>query len=366
MAVEYLPVINDQDQFGRTALFNMSSNIKANVDVLKWHLNNRASLSISANDRSPRWKGLTCLHAAIASLQPRYQCKFRPLDADIMDFFDYTATNLKRQAPYYDEVDRINQKSRIELLIQSGADLFAVADSYGTPTDLARFTGNYELWIDCLKACGISIKELLATDKKTERTNGFSVTKRLVHERRLEKQQLRQHFNAIFNALDDYVSSKDTNLMQSEGYITPTLPLNTNLYNQELQLFRKSFSRAVLVYKEDENPHTEQILVYREIFHGAYHADFFCGNIFYNSTIKDPVYKRLNRYIETLVAFITGEIDPGEFERKSSVKCLTFSKAIAWFHLDTAFRFPPLGCDWRYEDGFNEVRPDIPGSWPSD
>lgn len=138
-ANEFLPILNDQDSFGRTALFLMSSNAKADIDVFEWHLNNGASLLVSANRRSPRWKGLTCLHAAIASLQPRYQkCKFTISNLDLAEI---KPQQLRKDGrPIYDEKNRVNQIKRIELLIQHGADLFAVSDSYGTPTDLARFT----------------------------------------------------------------------------------------------------------------------------------------------------------------------------------------------------------------------------------
>lgn len=159
MARELLPILDDQDCFGRTTLFFMSSNAKASLEVLQWHLKNGASLSVSANGSFPQWDGLTCFHAAIASLQPRHQrSKSETFYADL-EILAHMSLSWKDRAPIYNEDDRVNQIKRIELLIQHGADLFATSELYGTPTDMARFTGNFDVWINFLENCGINPKK---------------------------------------------------------------------------------------------------------------------------------------------------------------------------------------------------------------
>jgi hypothetical protein len=112
IAHEFLPILNDQDHFGRTTLFLMSSNSKADLDIFQWHLSNGADLSISANGHNPRLKVLTCLHAAIASLQPRHQkCRFGPLDSNYGEILGGRFGTRKNERPIYDEDDRVTQKS---------------------------------------------------------------------------------------------------------------------------------------------------------------------------------------------------------------------------------------------------------------
>jgi hypothetical protein len=369
IAHEFLPILNDQDHFGRTALFLMSSNSKADLDIFQWHLSNGADLSISANGHNPRLKGLTCLHAAIASLQPRHQkCRFGPLDSNYAEILGCRFGTRKNKRPIYDEDDRVTQKRRIQLLIQNGSDLFAVSESYGTPTDIARFTRNFGLWIDCLKSCGISPKQLLARDKKIERSKKFLVTKRLVYEQKLEQRKVRQHFDGIFEVLDDFQSLEEANGTEPREYTVlpiPLLHLNMSSYKVALRMLRNAYSRAIYVEKDHQIFDGQQIFRNSEIFEGLYHANFFLGNChYYDGPIETPVYNKLDRYLETIAAIVSEDIRLEEPKRKLNHRYLAFFKAIAMFHLDNAFRFPPWGCDWRYENDLNEVYVNIPGSWP--
>jgi hypothetical protein len=369
IAIDFLPILDDQDSFGRTALFLMSSNVKASVDVFQWHLEKGASLSVSANGHSQKWKGLTCLHAAIASLQPRHpKSKFNVFDVDLAEILNHMPRAWEDQGPIYNENDRVNQMKRIELLIQHGADLFAVSEFYGTPTDLARFTGNFDIWIDSLEKCGITPKNVLETDRKIERSKKFWVTDFLAREQKLEKRKLHQHFNDIFGFLDDLQFSENVRgIKPRESRVLPANPLLLKMesYKEVLHILQSSVISAIHV--NNENKHFgPRIRTNAELFDGAYHDNFFGNAHYYESSKNIPFYKKLRRYLEMIAAIASADADPDQPEWKSNhYKYYPFLKAMAGFHLDEAFRFPPHGCDWRYEDDESEVEPNIPGSWHS-
>jgi hypothetical protein len=369
MATEFLPILDDQDCFGRTALFLMSSNAKASLDIFQWHLQSGASLSVSTNGRFPQWDGLTCLHAAIASLQPRNpRSKFEVIDVDLAEILAHVSPIWKSRWPSYNEDDRVNQMKRIELLIQHGADLFAVSELYGTPTDVARFTGNFDIWIDSLKNCGITPKRVLATDKKIERSKKFWVTELLVREQKCEKRKLHQHFNDIFGVLDDFQFSENAHGIKSRAFRgLPANPLLLKMkpYREVLHILRSSLFNTIHVDEDDQKDGT-RISADVEFFGGAYLANFF-GHICYNEISKNILlYKKLHRYLEMVAAIASADADFEELEWKSNHnKYYPFLKAMAAFYLDKAFRFPPRGYDWRYVDDATEVEPNIPGSWPA-
>ncbi|KAJ5470693.1 Ankyrin repeat protein [Penicillium desertorum] len=369
MATEFLPILDDQDCFGRTALFFMSSNAKASLDVFQWHLKNGASLSVSANGRFPQWDGLTCLHAAIASLQPRHpRSKSELFHVDLAEILGHVSPIWKDRGPNYHEDDRVNQIKRIELLIQHGADLFAASEFYGTPTDVARFTGNFDIWINSLENCGINPKQVLATDKKIERSKKFWVTELLAREQKFEKRKLHQHFNDIFGVLDDFQFSENAHGIKPRA--SGALPANPLLlkmksYREVLHILRSSLFNAIHVDEENQDFGT-RILADAEFFDGAYHANFF-DHTYYKETSKNILlYKKLHRYLEMVAAIASADADLDELEWKSNhYKYYPFLEAMTAFYLDKAFRFPPLGYDWRYMDDTSEVETSIPGSWPA-
>ncbi|KAL4893160.1 hypothetical protein BDV59DRAFT_178540 [Aspergillus ambiguus] len=370
MATEFLPILDDQDCFGRTALFFISSNAKASLDVFQWHLKNGASLSISANGRLPQWDGLTPLHAAIASLQPRRpRSKSELPDVDLAEILAHVTQFWKDRGLIYNEDDRINQRKRIEMLIQHGADLFATSELYGTPTDVARLTGNFDIWTSSLKNCGINPKEVLATDKKIERSKRFWVTDLLTREQKFEKRKLQQFFNDIFWVLDDFQVSE--NASGIEPRVPGALPANplllkTKSYREILHILRSSLINAFHVDEENQN-FGSRILINFEFFDGAYHADFF-ENTHYYEILKDDflLYNKLHRYIEMVAAIASADADLEELEWKSNhYKYYPLLKSIAAFYLDKTFRFPPRYCAGRYMDDTNEAEPSIPGSWPA-
>jgi hypothetical protein len=131
-------------------------------------------------------------------------------------------------------------------------------------------------------------------------------------------------------------------------------------------MVRKSFSNAFYVEEEDENFDERTIYVNSEIFDGAYHDNFFGIRTYIEGPIEIPIYNKLDRCLETFVAIVSEDADLERPKQKLNHRYLAFFKAIAMFHLDNAFRFPPRGCDWRYEDDANEVHGNIPGSWPAD
>jgi hypothetical protein len=369
MATEFLPILDDQDCFGRTALFFMSSNTRASLDVFQWHLKNGASPSVSANGRFPQWDGLTCLHAAIASLQPRHpKSKSELFHVDLAEILAYASQYWKDRGPIYNEDDRVNQIKRIELLIQHGADLFAPSEFYGTPTDIARFTGNFDIWVKSLKDSGINPKQVLAIDKKIERSKKFRVTELLQREQKSEKRKQYQHFNDIFGILDDFNFLENPYVIKPKvSGILPANPLllKTQSYREVLNILQSSLFKAIHIDEQNQKSGT-RILANAEIFDGAYCASFF-GNTHYNEVLNDILlYNKLHRYLEMVAAIVSAEADFQELEWKSNHdKYYPFLKAMAAFYLDKAFRFPHRGCDWRYMDDTGELEPTTPGSWPT-
>ncbi|KOC14659.1 Ankyrin repeat protein [Aspergillus flavus AF70] len=298
MGIEFLPILDDEDCFGRTALFFLSLNAKASLDVFQWHLENGASLSISANGHCPQWDGLTPLHAAIASLQPRLpRPKFDLSYVDLTEILTHVPPAWKDQGPIYHEEDRINQIKRIEMLIQHGADLFTVSDSFGTPTDVARFTGNFDIWISSLQNCGLNPKRVLATDKKIGRSKRFWVTERLVHEQKHEKWKFQQYFNDIFEVLHDYNILENTHATKRRAAgALPANPwlLKTKSYREVLHILHTSLTNAF--YTQETRGFGTQIWVDAEFFDGAYHANFFFGDTYHITTPKKilPLYDGLH------------------------------------------------------------------------
>ncbi|KAB8276238.1 hypothetical protein BDV30DRAFT_236070 [Aspergillus minisclerotigenes] len=369
MGIEFLPILDDEDCFGRTALFFLSLNAKASLDVFQWHVENGASLSISANGRCPQWDGLTPLHAAIASLQPRVLGSKSDLShVDLTEILTHVSPAWKDQGPIYHEEDRINQIKRIEMLIQHGADLFTVSDSYGTPTDVARFTGNFDIWISSLQNCGLNPKRVLATDKKIGRSKRFWVTERLVHEQKHEKRKFQQYFNDIFEVLHDYNILE--NVHATKRRAAGALPANpwllkTKSYREVHHILHSSLTNAF--YTQETQGFGTQIWVDAELFDGAYHANFFFGDTYHSTTsIKIlPLYNGLHRYFGMVASIASGDADFEELEWISNHhKYYPLLKAVVTFYLDKAFRFPPCDCTGRYMDDTTVVEPSIPGSWP--
>ncbi|KAE8327080.1 ankyrin repeat-containing domain protein [Aspergillus sergii] len=365
IGIEFLPILDDEDCFGRTALFFLSLNAKASLDVFQWHLENGASLSISANGRCPQWDGLTPLHAAIASLQPRLpRSKSNLSHVDLTEILTHVFPAWKDQGPIYHEDDRINQIKRIEMLIQHGADLFTVSDSYGTPTDVARFTGNFDIWISSLQNCGLNPKRVLATDKKIRRSKRFWVTERLVHEQKREKRKFQQYFNDIFGVLHDYNILENAHAAKRRA--ARALPANPWLlkkksYREVLHILHSSLTNAFYT-KEETQGFGTQIWVDAELFDGAYHANFF-GDTYHSTTSRTflPLYIELHRYFEMVASIASADADFEELEWKSNHhKYYPFLRAVVSFYLDKAFRFPPRHCAERYM-----VEPSMPGSWPA-
>lgn len=87
---------------------------------------------------------------------------------------------------------------RIKLLIQYGADLFAASNLYGTPTDLARCTGNFDIWRESLSECGLGSKRILAMDKRIKRRKRFAALEELVHDQTVERNETKRQFENMF------------------------------------------------------------------------------------------------------------------------------------------------------------------------
>lgn len=368
IAHELLPVLNDEDCFGRTPLFFLCSNPRADLEILKWQLKNGKSLSITANERSPRLSGLSCLHAAIACLQPRSQeYKLGVIDVELSEIQAQTKRSYwKNSGPIYNEKDRDNQKKRIELLIQHGADLFAVSESYGTPTDLARFTGNFNMWISSLEACGLDPKMILAADKEVERSKLFAVTKNLALEQNVEISNIRQRFRDIFEVLDDFqLSGGIPNLKHGSRNIFPIVPLLLKMgsFEEILQLLQDSISRAF--FDDHKDPYSQPIVTINgELLGGLYHDHFFSGHMSYEQRIDVTFYEEISRYLSIVAAVAAGRTDIEWQEWRSHYHLFSIIKAIASFHVDKAMRFPRWEYDWRYDEC--EEGANLPGSWPAD
>lgn len=228
---------------------------------------------------------------------------------------------------------------------------------------------NFDIWINSLKNCGISPKKVLEIDKKIERSKNFSVTEGLVYEQKLKNRKLRQQFNDIFEVLDDFQSSDRRHNVKLKGYrtllVTPFLKMES--YEEIFYLLRRALFNSIHVDSGYQNLGVQYILADPELFAGAYHANFFLGHTHsYESLTNAQVYKLLQRELEILAAIASGDYNLERLEWELDYRCLALMKATAGLYLEQTCRFPPWDYDQRYEHEVNDMKLNIPGSWPED
>lgn len=371
----FLPIIDERDLEGRTALFILCFNPRCNLDILRWHLQNNASTSIAPENSPARTNSLSCLHAAIACLQPR------SVDCHLgwFDWVPLGQDNWRKYSPwsdkFYDEKDRLNQKNKIQLLIQHGVDLHAESVRYGTPTDLARLVGNFDFWISILKDSGVNTQEFLVTDKTVVRSESLAISNDLAQEQDRERLCFQQKWLNILRELEDFSSTELSaqRLGRSESSINLQLGClwvtKSESYEEKHDFLQRLIRLAIYVdntggfgIRSQDSPR-----VMATDLGGMYH-DHFNSYEFYDVSVMDiSDYQAMIKFLEIFAAIASRSqgIEKISWEWSSYRRYLYILKVCATSHLDHGFRFPPWNKEWRYENDTLQNL-EIPGSWPKE
>lgn len=356
-------IINEFDDHSRTSIFILSSKPRGNIDLFRWHLNNKASISI------PQVDGLTCLHAAIASLQPRREtCHIR-----LEDLTGYPRLGSEH---HYGDEDREYQRKRVELLICHGANVFAVSNEYGTPTDIARLTGNFSLWVDALRNSGLDPKRILAADKNISRHRHFLSTLQLARTQRRERRVLWQFFQDIFMAFDSFEENKGSMNEQiiPEWECLPPSPLLMHMGTHE-EVFSglkgvlgSAISKRALIGGKGWS-----FSVNAGLSGGKYQDGFLDGPRTRLCVVRPSFqeeYNNMDRYLDTLAKVASGDpiINADTVDWKIYRRYVDITKAAAALEWNCGSRLShvPLRFRSMYTSENADHTMEMPGSWPAE
>ncbi|KFZ06005.1 hypothetical protein V501_07816 [Pseudogymnoascus sp. VKM F-4519 (FW-2642)] len=371
----FLPIIDERDLAGRTALFILCFNPRCNLDILRWHLQNNASTSIAPENSRARINRLSCLHAAIACLQPRFgECHLGwfdwvPLGQD--NWRKYSS----RSDQFYDEQDRLNQKNKIKLLIQYGVDLHADSVRYGTPTDLARLIGNFDFWINILKDSGVNIQEFLIEDKTVVRSESLAISNDLAQEQDRERLRFQQKWLNILRELEEFpiteLSAKRSDRSESGiDFQLGCLWLTKSESYEEKHDFLQTLIRLAIYVDNTggfgiRSQDLPQVLA--NDLGGMYHDHFNSYGTCVVSLMDISDFQAMIKFSEIFAAIASGSqgIEKVSWEWSSYRRYLYILKVCATSHLDYGFRFPPWDKEWRYQNDILQQL-EIPGSWPEE
>ncbi|GAD95240.1 ankyrin repeat protein [Paecilomyces variotii No. 5] len=374
VAESFIPILNEQDGLGRTSLYILSSNPKADLDIFEWRL--KTNVNILLNPASGEFAtdlpGLTCLHAAIASLQPRrYRGKLN------RNGFKTGVSVMWSTSKVYREKDRRCQKRKIELLISNGADLFAVSKRYGTPTDIARLTGNFHFWMETLRDYGIQPRQVLKADKRVLRDSYYRDN--TLHSAFEKKKYLRYciaQMQHIFNLLKDFYNRCNCSVNRSA--VRAALPRTVlsmwiGSYEESLLMLRRVLDSAIRegIISSDQNNVEVNFINSRT---GPYSSAFANGSLFigeYTLQYIFPIDKQaLYHYLETFAVIVSGDSvvdgsiveDWGMYSRfLETMKHV----AVAYFEYESQFRLGKRDYDLTDEVvKSSETIPKVPGAWP--
>lgn len=380
MAEEFLPIIDEQDYTGETAMFILSSNAESDPEILHWHLENKASVSITADGCRLETKGLSCLHAAIASLRPRFLESTLSWSDTVRPGQRSQIKDPSHECEGYSEDHRSRQKRKIELLIEYGADLHAPSVRYGTPTDLARLTGNFDFWFEILQSRGINTKEFLAKDKLFTRDEPFTRSKAFAKQRKRDRRSAQREWLNILAALEDFRkaghASRHSAISGACSWRHPACLMGIGSYEATLTLIKEFMETA---FPTTANSRLERQLfqglsfsaVLRDMYDGRYYQSyFFEGDRSYVHEWHGPgssQFQWIRDFLETFATIASGDSNAREtsWDWESYDKALRVLTAAAHLHLDIAFRFPSLCHDWD-DDVFIATAGKMPGAWPDD
>ena len=174
----YKPDVNARDRNGWTSVLKFLAAEHAwKKEFFFWLLDNGTDVAapVSGGPSARPENGITCLHLLIAALQPislrdSTICYVGPHYLFAIANIPAQADNYRWISPEGCQADWIHPGKRqvqewvFKILMNKGADFHAVARHWGTPTDIARYTGNFEFWCSVLEDCNINVGEFFAYD----------------------------------------------------------------------------------------------------------------------------------------------------------------------------------------------------------
>lgn len=356
---DFRHILNERDDRGRTSTFILSSNPKTNIEILRWHLNNKASISI------PQIDGLTCLHAAIASLEPQRET----YHITVNDLVGYPGMN---SIHHYSDEDRENQKKKIELLIRKGVNIFAASNQYGTPTDIARLTGNFSLWIEALRNSGFDPTRVLAADKKVSRHQQFLSTLQLARNLQREGRIRSQILQDILMVFDGFEKSKKstTESIAPEWSCLPIYPfvICMGTYQEIFSILKGVLRNTIL--KGDHTEGQGQSFLVNEDIGGKYQTSFLHSpkGFLTASPLYQERYNNLDKYLETLAKIASGDhmFNVDTIDWNTHRLYIDIIKAAATLECNCrSWLLPQRTGSMHAPENAEESSTKMPGSWPA-
>ncbi len=219
-----VPMLEHRDVLGQTPLhvYCQAHDIAADVcylalksgadvnSLLPELLDNIHPLRLLSSELSEGWVGASPLHLAIISVQSaaKDQTQVRSAEASSVEFvncYSELANVIYSRGTLFGDVRvkvltedaRQDQKRKIKILIENGADLHSVSKFWGSPTDIAKLSNNMEIWYDVLEDCNIELEPFLAKDTAIERTQDFENCQSGVRERRTTRNVLQRQWCSI-------------------------------------------------------------------------------------------------------------------------------------------------------------------------
>jgi hypothetical protein len=356
---DFRHILNEKDGRGRTSIFILSSNPRSNIELFRWNLNNNANISI------PQVDGLTCLHAAIFSLEPIRETSYITLE----DLAGYPGM---KRTDRYSEKDRENQKEKIELLLRQGANIFAASNRYGTPTDIARLTRNFPLWIEALRNCGFDPTRVLAADKKVSRHQQFLSTIRLAGNLQREGRIRWQSLQDIFRVFDNFDKNSKSTMepITPEWECLPIYPLVmcVGTYQEIFSILKGVLEHITLI--DDNAEGQSQLFLVNKDIGGKYEAGFLHKHdrlLMVNPSYRER-YNNLDKYLETLakVASADHSFDVDTIDWKTHQLYVDIIKTAATLEWNCRSWFsPPMIWSMNVSENAEESPTKMPGSWPA-
>lgn len=233
MVASYHPDINAKDRNGWTPLLKMMAVDKAwNKEFFTWLLENGADVcdQVCGGPPTRLENGVTCLHLIIAALQPVSLSESRSCFVGLQHLFSIAnipaqSDNLIWGVPKGCRKDRIDQTQRLvqeellKIMIGRYADLHAVDRYWGTPTDIARYTGNIDFWCNILEYCHINIGGFLAYDSTIPRGVDILVRHEALERSHANRQLVMEKLQGFWRAIECW----NTQSTQKSNYAPLTL-----------------------------------------------------------------------------------------------------------------------------------------------
>lgn len=178
LAAPYRPDFKARDRNGWTPLLKMlAAEYSWDKWMFFWLIDNCADVSepVSGGPSTRLEDGITCIHLVVAALYPislssaelshvgpDHPCAIAsiPAQTDTIEWGPPAGCGGK----WNDQSQWQVQMWFLKVLIEKRVDLHAVARHWGTPTDIARYTGNTDFWYRILEEGKINVKNFLDYD----------------------------------------------------------------------------------------------------------------------------------------------------------------------------------------------------------